>query len=156
MSVFALPFTLLVGAFDRPNLVYRVLARTPSYVLNTLGMTAMTFAIGGLGFWMPDYLKEYRQVEIFAGVAPVTLFGIITAQEGALPFYDLYFKELSLISARVAKGEDYPSAITLVERGTVRLEPLVSDVMPLVELKAAIAMLGSESGQRMKVIMEHG
>ena len=61
-----------------------------------------------------------------------------------------------LISARVAKGEDYPSAIALVEQGTVRLAPLVSDVMPLVELKAAIAMLGSESGQRMKVIMEHG
>ena len=31
------------------------------------------------------------------------LFGIITAKEGALPFYDLYFKELALINARVAK-----------------------------------------------------
>ena len=85
----------------------------------------------------------------------VLLFGIITAQEGALPFYDLYFKELSLIGARVAKGEDYPSSIALVRRGTVRLEPLVSDVMPLEELKAAIGMLGSDSGKRMKVIMEH-
>jgi L-iditol 2-dehydrogenase len=84
------------------------------------------------------------------------LFGIITAKEGALPFYDLYFKELSLISARVAKGEDYPSAIALVERGTVRLEPLVSNVVPLVELKAAIGLLGSDSGSRMKIIMDHG
>jgi MFS transporter, Spinster family, sphingosine-1-phosphate transporter len=31
--------------------------RTPSYVLCTLGMTAMTFAIGGIGFWMPYYLE---------------------------------------------------------------------------------------------------
>jgi L-iditol 2-dehydrogenase len=84
------------------------------------------------------------------------LFGIITATEGALPFYDLYFKELALISARVAKSEDYPAAIALVERGAVRLTPLVSDVMPLVELPAAIGMLGSASGQRMKIIMEHG
>jgi 2-desacetyl-2-hydroxyethyl bacteriochlorophyllide A dehydrogenase len=84
------------------------------------------------------------------------LFGIITAKEGALPFYDLYFKELALINARVAKSEDYPSAIALVERGVVRLEPLVSDVMPLGELKAAIGMLGSDSGQRMKIIMDHG
>jgi len=83
------------------------------------------------------------------------LFGIITATEGALPFYDLYFKELALISARVAKSEDYPAAIALVERGEVRLTPLVSDVMPLVELPAAIGMLGSASGQRMKIIMEH-
>ena len=44
----------------------------------------------------------------------VLMFGIITAKEGALPFYDLYFKELSLINARVAKSEDYPGAIGLV------------------------------------------
>ena len=87
----------------------------------------------------------------------VLMFGIITAKEGALPFYDLYFKELSLINARVAKSEDYPGAIGLVERGLVRLAPLVSDVMPLGELKAAVGMLGSDSsGQRMKIILEHG
>ena len=74
------------------------------------------------------------------------LFGIITAKEGALPFYDLYFKELALISARVAKSEDYPAAIALVESGQVRLGPLVSNVMPLAELKNAIGMLGGESG----------
>ena len=83
------------------------------------------------------------------------LFGIITAKEGALPFYDLYFKELKLINARVAKSEDYPSSIALVERGIVRLEPLVSNVMPLGELKTAIGMLGSDSGQRMKIILNH-
>ena len=83
------------------------------------------------------------------------LFGIITAKEGALPFYDLYFKELALISARVAKGEDYPAALALVERGQVRLDPLISDVMPLEQLKQAIGMLGSDSAQRMKVILDH-
>jgi 2-desacetyl-2-hydroxyethyl bacteriochlorophyllide A dehydrogenase len=83
------------------------------------------------------------------------LFGIITAAEGALPFYDLYFKELSLINARVAKGEDYPGATGLVERGLVLLEPLVSDVMPLGRLESAIRLLGSDSGRRMKIILEH-
>lgn len=83
------------------------------------------------------------------------LFGIITAKDGALPFYDLYYKELSLIGARVAKSEDYPAAIALVERGDVRLEPLVSNVMPLMDLKAAVGMLGSDSGPRMKIILDH-
>ena len=88
---------------------------------------------------------------------PVLMFGIITATEGALPFYDLYYKELSLINARVAKSEDYPGAIGLVQRGLVRLEPLVSDVMPLGKLQTAIGMLGSDGGgQRMKIILEHG
>lgn len=83
------------------------------------------------------------------------LFGIITATEGALPFYQLYFKELAVINARVAKSEDYPASIELVQRGIVRLEPLVSHVMPFRELKSAIEMLASESGQRMKIILEH-
>jgi 2-desacetyl-2-hydroxyethyl bacteriochlorophyllide A dehydrogenase len=86
----------------------------------------------------------------------ILMYGIITAKDGALPFYDLYFKELSLINARVAKSEDYPGAIGLVERGQVRLEPLISDVLPLDDLKAAIGLLGSDGGaQRMKIVLEH-
>lgn len=38
----------------------KVLLRTPSYVFDTLGMTAMTFAVGGLGFWMPRYVAVFR------------------------------------------------------------------------------------------------
>ena len=84
------------------------------------------------------------------------LFGIFTEKEGTLPFYDLYFKELALINSRVAKSEDYPASIALVERGIVQLEPLVSNVMPLGELKTAIGLVGSASGRRMKIILEHG
>lgn len=39
---------------------YLVLLRTPSYVLNTLGMTAMTFAVGGIAFFMPRYISLDR------------------------------------------------------------------------------------------------
>ncbi len=38
----------------------RELLRNRSYVMNTLGMAAMTFAIGGMSFWMPTYIHEYR------------------------------------------------------------------------------------------------
>ena len=86
----------------------------------------------------------------------VLMFGIITAKEGALPFYDLYFREITLIGARVARSEDYPASMAMIERGLVRLDPLISEVMPLDDLKAAIGKLGSDSGQRMKIIMDHG
>src|SRR5207237_1396194 len=56
----------------------------------------------------------------------ILLFGIFTVTEGALPFYQLYFKELNLINARVAKSEDYTRSIELVESGIIRLEPLYS------------------------------
>jgi MFS family permease len=58
-----------------------VLLRTPSFVLNTLGMTAMTFAIGAFAFWMPDYLKSQRVPDL-CGLSPVTMFGIVTATAG--------------------------------------------------------------------------
>jgi 2-desacetyl-2-hydroxyethyl bacteriochlorophyllide A dehydrogenase len=83
------------------------------------------------------------------------LFGIITAKEGALPFYDLYFKELTVVGARVAKSEDYPDSLALVEKGLVRLEPLISNVLPLDQLERAIEMLDSDAAYRMKIIMQH-
>jgi hypothetical protein len=60
---------------------YLSLARTPSYVLNTLGMAGMAFAIGGLAYWMPRFLEE-RKVPDLLGQDPVTVFGGITALGG--------------------------------------------------------------------------
>jgi MFS family permease len=39
---------------------YLRLFRNPSYVLATLGMTALTFAAGAVAHWMPDYVAKYR------------------------------------------------------------------------------------------------
>jgi len=57
---------------------YGVLLRTPSWVLCTLGMTAMTFAIGGIAFWMPYYLS------LRPGAPPpaTIIFGAITCVAG--------------------------------------------------------------------------
>src|ERR1019366_5737504 len=57
---------------------YLILLRTPSYVLCTLGMAAMTFAFGGIGLWMPYYL-EHRPG---TGPSPATTFGGILALSG--------------------------------------------------------------------------
>ncbi|HEY7326120.1 MAG TPA: MFS transporter [Gemmataceae bacterium] len=61
---------------------YLVLFRTPSYVLDTLGMTAMTFALGGIAIWMPDYIYAYRGEpnldrvnHIFGGIVVVSGLG---------------------------------------------------------------------------------
>ena len=57
---------------------YFILLRTPSFVLCTLGMAAMTFAIGGIAFWMPYYLESR------AGrpANSTLIFGAITALAG--------------------------------------------------------------------------
>ena len=73
-----------VGSLRKASIQdYLALFRIPSYVLDTLGMTAMTFAIGGLAYWMPDYLEE-KNAPGLLGIGPRTTFGIITVLSGLL------------------------------------------------------------------------
>lgn len=57
---------------------YAILLRTPSYVFCTLGMTAMTFAMGGIAFWMPYFLSQ----KTGAPPSATTTFGAITVVAG--------------------------------------------------------------------------
>jgi MFS family permease len=53
-----------------------------SFLFNNLGMTAMTFAFGGLAYWMPTYLKEERGAPTLWGIDSGTTFGALTAVAG--------------------------------------------------------------------------
>jgi MFS family permease len=63
---------------------YLFLLRTPSYLLNTIGMTAMTFAMGGLAFWAKDFLEFSQARDLFGKIDPVMFFGGMTALLGLL------------------------------------------------------------------------
>lgn len=74
------------GARDAPGdprrpLVEAValLARTPSYVLDTLAMAAMTFALGGLAVWFPTFLVRVHGLPLDRAN---TWFGAITLVTG--------------------------------------------------------------------------
>jgi 2-desacetyl-2-hydroxyethyl bacteriochlorophyllide A dehydrogenase len=82
------------------------------------------------------------------------VFGTITEDAGELPFYQLYYKELSLANPRAAKPEDFPASIELVATGTVELDPLITHTFPLESAEEAI-VTSSESGS-LKVILDHG
>jgi MFS family permease len=76
--------TPLPATGKKPSLrdVVKVLA-IPSYTLNTIGMTFMTFAIGGMAFWMPALLEQRRVADV-GGLDPRSFFGILTATGGLL------------------------------------------------------------------------
>ncbi len=67
---------------------YLQLLHIKSYVLNTIGMTAMTFAIGGIAFFMPRYLEKSRGLDpqhatpIFGGI--VVLAGLLATISGGI------------------------------------------------------------------------
>lgn len=60
---------------------YATLLRIPSYVLDTVGMTAMTFAIGAISYWMPGYLTD-QKVGPFLGFEAREFLGVITVITG--------------------------------------------------------------------------
>jgi MFS transporter, Spinster family, sphingosine-1-phosphate transporter len=61
---------------------YLLLLRTPSYVLDSAGMAAMTFAVGGIAFWMPTYFHDVRNAGDLGHVN--LMFGAITAVAGVM------------------------------------------------------------------------
>ena len=65
---------------------YLTLLRTPSYLINTAAMTALTFAIGGMSAWVPDYIYSDRGGEFAPSVNLLgninVIFGAIVAVAG--------------------------------------------------------------------------
>lgn len=59
---------------------YKRILSVKSFAYAVAGMTAMTFAIGGIGFWMPSYIHEYRGVKDLAQVNMI--FGAILVTSG--------------------------------------------------------------------------
>jgi L-iditol 2-dehydrogenase len=94
-----------------------------------------------------------QSIELMRTGGRLVLFGTITADRGALPFYLLYLKEVTLTNPRAAKPEDFPTAIELVSSGAVKLEPLVTHTFPLAATQEAIDTVGS--GQALKVMLDH-
>ena len=82
---------------------YLALLRTPSYLWNTAGMAAMTFAIGGVSFWMPAYIHQFNPRAhpgsdglIFGALTAVaglsaTLLGMLTADRLSPRYPGAYF-----------------------------------------------------------------
>lgn len=57
---------------------YLNLFRTRSYLFNCVAQTLMTFAVGGLGYWVAEYLRFRNQ----SPAAGLTIFGLITVVAG--------------------------------------------------------------------------
>ena len=84
----------------------------------------------------------------------IIVFGTITEEAGELPFYQLYYKELSLVNPRAAKPEDFPASVELVAAGTIELDPLITHTFPFESAEEAIA--ATRESVSLKVILDHG
>ncbi|MCE2527610.1 MAG: zinc-binding dehydrogenase [Actinomycetia bacterium] len=90
-------------------------------------------------------------IELCGPAGDVIVYGTVTGTGGRMPYYQLYFKELTLHSPRAARPGDYDAAIRLAAEGRIRLAPLVTARYPLQEAAAAFA--AARSGDHLKVLL---
>ena len=92
-----------------------------------------------------------QAIELAGAASTVVLFGTATSGNKGLPYYSLYFKELTIRNPRAATKADYQRAIDLVASGAVNAAPLVSHRFSLIEPDEALAALGEPT--TLKVLM---
>lgn len=82
---------------------------------------------------MTDVLRR-RGTGVIVGIQPVA---------PPVDVFQIFWKELSIIGARVYERADFEEAVNLVADGTIPADALISDVMPLSETAAALGRLDS-------------
>ncbi|HEY7013200.1 MAG TPA: alcohol dehydrogenase catalytic domain-containing protein [Streptosporangiaceae bacterium] len=98
----------------------------------------------------PETLAQAMRVAGAGGI--VLAFGITAQAADALPTYEWYFKELTILSPRAARPRDCDLAISLAASGQLDLAPLVTARFPLARLADALRACG-EPGQ-LKVVVD--
>ena len=81
----------------------------------------------------------------------VIVYGTVTGGGAGMPYYQLYFKELTIHNPRAARPRDYDEAIRLAAAGRVRLAPLITARYPLEEVAAAFS--AARRSNHLKVLL---
>lgn len=89
----------------------------------------------GMSFGLTAVRRGGRYVQIGLAGKPVTL-----------PFDEVCFRELTVTSGFASTPRSWAQALDLVERRAVRLEPLVSEIVPLDEWERAFAATRAAEG----------
>ncbi len=92
-----------------------------------------------------------QAIELAATGGEVVVFGTLTGGDRGLPYYQLYFKELTLRNPRAATVDDYGRGIELAASGALDLEAIVTDRFGLSEASAAFERV--KSADSLKVLM---
>ena len=79
----------------------------------------------------------------------------IHATKPQIDLFQLFWRELQLIGARVYEPEDYEKAIAIIASGGVDADTIITDIRPLADIQAAFESLES-TPTAMKTLIEMG
>ena len=92
-----------------------------------------------------------QAIELVTVGGEVLVFGTLTGGNQGLPYYQLYFKELTIYNPRAALLRDYALGIELTAAGRLDLEPIVSHQLTLDDAAQAFELVHDPAS--MKVLM---
>jgi 2-desacetyl-2-hydroxyethyl bacteriochlorophyllide A dehydrogenase len=95
-----------------------------------------------------------QAIELTRVGGKVLVFGTVTKGDGRLPYYQLYFKELTILNPRAALASDYERGIALAASGVLDLESIVTDQLHLSDAAQAFDLVKASAS--LKVLMEVG
>ena len=117
-------------------------------VLDATDGRGVDLAVGCVG--TPETLAQAMRLAGAGGT--VLAFGITAPAADAMPTYEWYLKELTILNPRAARPRDCDLAISLAAGGTLDLASLVTARFPLARLTDALRACG-EPGQ-LKVVID--
>lgn len=126
------------GAAGPPTAAdYARLARTPSYLVNVVGSTLYTFAIGGLSYWMPTFLVRVHGIGVdaagFAMGALLVAGGLVGVLAGGWLG--------DLVHARTPRGHFLVSGAGMLLGTPFAVVALLADSLPLVYMAIFLAVV---------------
>ncbi len=92
-----------------------------------------------------------QAIELSAVGGEVMIFGTLTKGSKGLPYYQLYFKELTIRNPRAATMDDYARGIELAASGALNLAAIVTDRFELCEAAGAFERV--QHAESLKVLM---
>lgn len=98
-----------------------------------------------------ETLKEC--VDLARPGGKILQFGISSDLAGDLALYPFYFKELSVIGSRAATSEDWEPSISMIGKGIINVEPLITHRLPFKELEKGFKFFVDKSIKNIKIVI---
>jgi 2-desacetyl-2-hydroxyethyl bacteriochlorophyllide A dehydrogenase len=95
-----------------------------------------------------------HSIELAGATATVVVFGTISSGSQGLPYYDLYFKELTLKNPRAATPDDYDRGIRLTAAGRLDPGPLLTHLVPADRPDEAFAAMDDSRSLKVAIDFE--
>jgi L-iditol 2-dehydrogenase len=93
-----------------------------------------------------------QAINLAGHASTVVLFGTTTGGSEGLPYYQFYFKEITIKNPRAATKSDYERSIALIASGTVQVERIISRSYSLNDANDAFAAVKESS--TLKILMD--